>query len=329
MPWALWQAYGHEQTLRDAYPLMTAHTRSVAAVLAPDGVWDTGFQFGDWLDPDAPADDPGKSKAPSEVVATASAFRTATLMAEAAAVLGEHADAAEFAALRDRIGDGFRRALCARTAASRATARPPTRSRSPSDCCRMPTGRRPAIASPSSSAPPATASAPGSPARPFVNDALTVTGHLDDAYALLLQREAPSWLYAVTMGATTIWERWDSMLPDGSINPGEMTSFNHYAFGAVADWMHRSVAGLAPARARIPPHPRRTAARRRADLGGDEPRDAARARGRAVGPRRLRAARRGDRARGRRGGAAAARAASDEIVGAGTHVRTATEGVNA
>jgi alpha-L-rhamnosidase len=48
-------------------------------------------------------------------------------------------------------------------------------------------------------------------------------------------------------GATTIWERWDSMLPDGSINPGEMTSFNHYAFGAVADWLHRTVAGLAPA----------------------------------------------------------------------------------
>ena len=49
------------------------------------------------------------------------------------------------------------------------------------------------------------------------------------------------------MGATTIWERWDSMLPDGSVNPGEMTSFNHYALGAVADWLHRRVAGLAPA----------------------------------------------------------------------------------
>jgi alpha-L-rhamnosidase len=49
------------------------------------------------------------------------------------------------------------------------------------------------------------------------------------------------------MGATTIWERWDSLLPDGSVNPGEMTSFNHYAFGAVADWLHRTVAGLAPA----------------------------------------------------------------------------------
>ena len=80
------------------------------------------------------------------------------------------------------------------------------------------------------------------------------------AYELLLQRENPSWLYPVTMGATTIWERWDSMLPDGSINPGEMTSFNHYAFGAVADWLHRTVAGLAPAapgyrRLRIAPRP--------------------------------------------------------------------------
>ena len=48
------------------------------------------------------------------------------------------------------------------------------------------------------------------------------------------------------MGATTIWERWDSLLPDGSVNPGGMTSFNHYALGAVADWLHRRVAGLAP-----------------------------------------------------------------------------------
>ena len=83
VPWALWTAYGHEQTLRDAYPLMTAHTRSPSPrCSSPDGLWDTGFQFGDWLDPDAPAEDPGKSKAPSEVVATASAYRTATLMAE-------------------------------------------------------------------------------------------------------------------------------------------------------------------------------------------------------------------------------------------------------
>jgi alpha-L-rhamnosidase len=82
---------------------------------------------------------------------------------------------------------------------------------------------------------------------PLITDALTNSRHLDVAYRLLLQTGCPSWLYAVTMGATTVWERWDAMLPDGSINPGQMTSFNHYAFGAVADWLHRTVAGIAPA----------------------------------------------------------------------------------
>src|SRR5262249_1856569 len=95
---------------------------------------------------------------------------------------------------------------------------------------------------------------------PYVTDALTMTGHVDDAYRLLLEPTCPSWLYPVTMGATTIWERWDSMLPDGSVNPGEMTSFNHYALGAVADWMHRTVGGIAPlapgyTRVRVAPRP--------------------------------------------------------------------------
>jgi alpha-L-rhamnosidase len=64
-----------------------------------------------------------------------------------------------------------------------------------------------------------------------------------------MQRDCPSWLYPVTMGATTMWERWDSMLPDGRLNPGDMLSFNHYALGSIADWLHRTVAGLAPAEA--------------------------------------------------------------------------------
>ena len=97
---------------------------------------------------------------------------------------------------------------------------------------------------------------------PLICDALSANGHADTAYRLLFQTENPSWLYAVKMGATTIWERWDSLLPDGTVNPSGMTSFNHYAFGAVADWMHRVVAGLAPAapgyrRLRIAPQPPR------------------------------------------------------------------------
>uniref|UniRef100_UPI0039898F19 alpha-L-rhamnosidase-related protein n=1 Tax=Mycetocola sp. TaxID=1871042 RepID=UPI0039898F19 len=82
---------------------------------------------------------------------------------------------------------------------------------------------------------------------PIICDALARVDAFDTAYHLLTQTAFPSWLYPVTMGATTIWERWDSMLPDGSINPGEMTSFNHYSLGAVADYLHRVVGGLAPA----------------------------------------------------------------------------------
>ncbi|MFG6492978.1 family 78 glycoside hydrolase catalytic domain [Microbacterium sp. P03] len=245
VPWALWTAYGNEQTLRDAYPLMTAHTRSVAALLSPDGLWDSGFQFGDWLDPDAPADDPGKSKAPAAVVATASAYRTAALATEAARVLGERDDAEEFAHLRDAIGEGFRARYVegGRILSDSATVYAlaiafdvlggDDRQRAGDRLAEVVREAEYRIST-------------GFAGTPFVTDALTATGHIDDAYALLLRREAPSWLYAVTMGATTVWERWDSMLPDGSINPGEMTSFNHYALGAVADWMHRTVAGLAP-----------------------------------------------------------------------------------
>lgn len=79
---------------------------------------------------------------------------------------------------------------------------------------------------------------------PYVCEALVETGHSDVAFAMLLNRQCPSWLYGISMGATTTWERWDSMLPDGSINPGEMTSFNHYAYGAVATFLHERIAGL-------------------------------------------------------------------------------------
>lgn len=79
---------------------------------------------------------------------------------------------------------------------------------------------------------------------PYICEALTRAGHIDVAYAMLLNETCPSWLYPITMGATTMWERWDSMLPDGKINPGEMTSFNHYAYGAVAKFMVERLAGL-------------------------------------------------------------------------------------
>ena len=79
---------------------------------------------------------------------------------------------------------------------------------------------------------------------PLVTAALSRTHHLDTAYTLLLQQDCPSWLYALKHDATTVWARWDSMLPDGTLNPGEMTSFNHYALGTITQWLHTTVAAL-------------------------------------------------------------------------------------
>ena len=96
---------------------------------------------------------------------------------------------------------------------------------------------------------------------PLVLPALSSSGFYDEAYAMLLRNEFPSWLYQVEMGATTVWERWDAIRPDGSIHPGTMStpfeedgeseegnmlSFNHYAYGAVIDWVYRHLAGIAP-----------------------------------------------------------------------------------
>jgi alpha-L-rhamnosidase len=247
VPWALWQAYGDRQVLEGAYPAMTAHVRRAASLTSENGLWDQGFQFGDWLDPTAPPDEPFRAKADNGVVATACLYRSARTMADVAVLLGRDADATEFAALAARTRAAFGNHYVSADGRIRSDAvtvyalaivfgllDEPVQHRAGERLAELVAENGHRIAT-------------GFAGTPYVCDALTTTGHLDDAYRLMLQRECPSWLYPVTMGATTVWERWDSMLPDGSINAGEMTSFNHYALGAVADWMHRVVGGLAPA----------------------------------------------------------------------------------
>jgi alpha-L-rhamnosidase len=79
---------------------------------------------------------------------------------------------------------------------------------------------------------------------PYLPHVLTAAGRLDVAYKLLHQKQCPSWLYAVTQGATTIWERWDGLTPERGIQNPAMNSFNHYAFGAIGAWLYGVVAGL-------------------------------------------------------------------------------------
>ncbi len=261
VPSVLHERFGDREVLAAQYSSMRAWVEAVRRDAGESGLWAGRMQLGDWLDASAPPDKPGRAKVDADIVATASFARSLRLVADAAEILGHDADATLYGDLAERS----RRAFVSEyvTPAGRMMSDAPTAYALALrfDLVRdVPTRRALADRLAALVREGGYRIGTGFVGTPLVADALSDGGHLAAAERLLLQTECPSWLYPVTMGATTVWERWDSLLPDGSVNPGEMTSFNHYALGAVADWLHRTVAGLAPAapgyrRLRIAPRP--------------------------------------------------------------------------
>lgn len=248
VPWVLYERYGDLGVLEAQYDSMKAWVDGITAVTGDRHLWDQDRQLGDWLDPTAPPDRPGEARTDSHLVATAYYAHSAGLLSGTAALLGRDDDHARYAKLAEAVRAAFRHEYV--TPAGRVASDSQTAyalalrfDLLDTDGQRQRAGRRLAELVRDGDFRIGTGFAGTS----LICDALWDAEEYDTAYRLLLGKACPSWLYPVTMGATTIWERWDSMLPDGSVNPGEMTSFNHYALGAVADWLHRAVAGLAPA----------------------------------------------------------------------------------
>ncbi|MCI2237249.1 glycoside hydrolase family 78 protein [Paenibacillus sp. TRM 82003] len=246
-PWVLHQRYGDVGVLRTQYDSARAWVDLVERLAGPGRSWSTGLQLGDWLDPAAPPDDPADARTDRYLVATAYFAHSARTLSRIAAVLGEHEDAARYGTLADEVREAF----------AAEHLRPGGRLSSDAQTAYalaivfdlLPEAERAAAGERLAElvAEDGNRIATGFAGVNLVTDALTLTGHDTTAHALLTETGCPSWLYQVAMGATTTWERWDSMLPDGTVNPGQMTSFNHYALGSIADWVHRTVAGLAPA----------------------------------------------------------------------------------
>ncbi|AZH77549.1 alpha-L-rhamnosidase [Microbacterium sp. Y-01] len=277
LPWTLYRRFGDAGVLDAQFDSARRWVDKVESVAGADRVWDEGFQLGDWLDPAAPPQDPGAGRTDRHLVATAYFARSARAVADMAGVLGLGAEAAHYGSLADEVTAAFRAAYVRpdgtmTSDAQTAYALAIVFDLLPDEKHRATAGARLAALVRAAGNRIAT----GFVGTPLVCDALTLTGHADTAYDLLLERECPSWLYQVVQGATTVWERWDALRPDGTVNPGTMTSFNHYALGAVADWLHRSVAGLASAqpgyrRIRFAPRPggglTRASARQRTPYG--------------------------------------------------------------
>lgn len=217
---------------------------------ASDGLWNPDkWQLGDWLDPSAPPNDPGNGRTDNILVANAYLVHTTLVFSHLCAILGKADMAAKYASDGDVLKALFQRRYItpdgnlmssSQTGLSLAVQfglypdDPAQRRAAAQALDRQVRTARFRIGT-------------GFAGTPVIAHALTSIGRPQLAYRMLLETECPSWLYpVVAMGATTVWERWDSMLPNGRINPGQMTSFNHYALGAVADWLHSSVGGISP-----------------------------------------------------------------------------------
>jgi alpha-L-rhamnosidase len=260
-PLALHERSADRALLERQYAGATAWVDKVAALAGPTRLWDTGLQLGDWLDPLAPANAPARGRTDTDLVATAYAVRTLRIAGDLAERTGDAERAERYRMLAERsraafessfVTPGGRMMNDTQTAYAIALrfaliADPDTRARAAARLAEV--VRRDGFHI-----------ATGIVGTSMIAPALTESGSHAEAERLFFQPESPSWLFPVRVGATTIWERWDGLQEDGTLNPGGMISFNHVALGAVGQWLHEQVAGLTAAepgykRLRIRPYP--------------------------------------------------------------------------
>ena len=243
IPWTMYLGYGDTRHPRAQYPSMKAWVEYMRAKAGETHLWTTGFHFGDWLAFASTASDYPGATTGKDLIAAAFYAHSTDLLQRAAAVLGKKEEAAEYAALLPKIKEAWVREFVTSTGrvgenTQTAYALALQFDLLPEDL-RAEAARR--LAAEVKSRGHLTTGFVGTP---YLCHVLSRYGHADLAYRLLLREEYPSWLYPVKQGATTIWERWDGQKPDGSFQSVGMNSFNHYAYGAIGEWMYRVVAGL-------------------------------------------------------------------------------------
>ncbi|MFD4474946.1 alpha-L-rhamnosidase [Streptomyces sp. NPDC058471] len=235
VPWALYQAYGDQRVLEQSWSSMLKWLDYLEK--HSSGYLRPAEGYGDWLNI--------QDETPKDVIGTAYFAHSADLVAQAAEALGK--DPAPYKKLFGSVRDAFRAAYVSdggRVKGDTQTAYVLALSMDLlAEGDRAPAAARLVELIKSKDWHLST----GFLGTPRLLPVLTATGHTDVAYRLLVQKSFPSWGYQIDKGATTMWERWDSIKPDGSFQDAGMNSFNHYAYGSVGEWMYANIAGIAPA----------------------------------------------------------------------------------
>lgn len=247
VPWTLYQVYGDVDVLREQYPSMKIWVEYVRRQCGENGLWQTGFQYGDWLGLDSESCglcDERKGATDDYFAANACFLWSLQILSDSARLLGYSEDAKRYAALRETVLTAFRQEYF--TATGRMVSETQTAMILALYFDLMEEKHRAAIANrlETNISAHKTHLTTGFIGTPYACLALSDNGKHETAGKLLLQEDNPGWLYEVNMGATTVWERWNSILPDGSFNPANMNSLNHYAYGSIGNWMYSRLAGL-------------------------------------------------------------------------------------
>ena len=242
-PWTVYLCYDDIRILQTQYDSMKAWVEYVRKQAGDGLIWNTGFHFGDWVALDAKEGSYFGATA-NDLIATAYYAYSTRLLAKTARILGKCEDALNYASLYQNIVTAFQKEFftpSGRLAVPTQTAHVLVlyfdltpelfRKRTVDTLARLIEENGVHLTT-------------GFLGTPYLCHALSQNGYRDLAYRLLLQTDYPSWLYQVTKGATTIWEHWDGIKPDGSFWSPDMNSFNHYAYGAIGDWLYRTVAGI-------------------------------------------------------------------------------------
>lgn len=244
IPWNLYLAYGDKRILETQYNSMKKWVGFMESKSTND-LWNTGFHFGDWLFY-RPFDDNDGRAAVTDKYLIAQCFyaHSTQLVINAAKVLGKTKDVDEYTNRLSRIKAAFLNEYV--TPSGRLVSGTQTAMVLALNFDMLPEGLREATANRlvENIKSYGMHLSTGFLGTPYLTDVLTRFGKTDIAYQLLLQESFPSWLYPVKMGATTIWERWSGIRPDSTFEPASMNSFNHYAYGAIGDWMYRRMAGI-------------------------------------------------------------------------------------
>ena len=245
VPWNSFLVYGDTQVLKQQYRSMKAWVEFMETKSKND-LWNTGFHFGDWLFYSPAPDDRDGRAAVTDKYLIAQCFyaHSTQLLINAAAVLGKKDDVKRYTDLLNRVKTAFQKEYV--TPSGRMVSGTQTAYVLALHFDMLPEAQRPAAALLLANNVKSYDNhlTTGFLGTPYICNELTRFGYADVAYNLLFQKTYPSWLYPVTMGATTIWERWDGIKPDSTFQTATMNSFNHYAYGAIGEWMYRTVAGL-------------------------------------------------------------------------------------